>query len=218
MTAPRTGPLIRAHAIGGPAWSSVVGVMPGTTSMRRAHVDQDGLGGREPPQRLAVGGVDLVPPERRHRVGSRRAPVHAAHRDAAAAERVGEEIDAGVDDAQLRAEEPALSGHGGPPARSRASSAASRFVGQTRAPASRSFPSWSASPWGSSSVPTTCATTSSVRRARRARARASPIGGRQRAGRVRMGAVAEDHVHQHAPRRPDRPRRARRPRSGGSDR
>src|SRR5215470_2997986 len=33
MTAPRTGPLIRAHAIGGPAWSSVVGVIPGTTSM-----------------------------------------------------------------------------------------------------------------------------------------------------------------------------------------
>ena len=94
MTAPRTGPLIRSHGSGGPAWSRVVGVMPGMTSMAGRTSTRTGWAAAEPPKRLAVGRVDLVPPERRHRVGGGRAPVHAAHRDAARAERVGEEVHA----------------------------------------------------------------------------------------------------------------------------
>ena len=64
MTAPRSGPLIRAHSIGGPACRTGRGVMPGTTSMAGPHVDQHRLGGEEALERPAVGGVDVVPPER----------------------------------------------------------------------------------------------------------------------------------------------------------
>ena len=146
MTAPRTGPLMRAHGERGP------GVEQGRRRHPRhdvdggPHVDQDGLGGAEPAQRLPVGGVDLVPPERRDRVGGRRAPVHAAHGDAAAAERVGEEIHAGVDDAELGAEQPALSGHGALPRDRAPARRPGGSSGRRGRPPSGASPSWSASP------------------------------------------------------------------------
>ena len=186
MSAPRSGPDVRSHSIGGPAWRNWPGSRPstseaGATSTRWAVTPSIastalpvGLGAAR------VGGD-------RGQVGlgarHRRAPVDALDGDGLAGHGVGEHAGADGDDGGLA--------HWNAPISSRARRVAAALERWTSAPAATRASRWAARPCGSRSVPTRLTITGIGRSAR-----AAAMAGASSRGRVGLGAVAEHEVEQ----------------------
>ena len=171
MMAPSTGPHIRSHSIGGPAWR-IVPVPEPERHAGRLDVDEHRLGGEEAIDGRGIGRRD-PPADRIVRVVleageeqadvavalGRRAPVEAGDRRPVGGERLGEHVEADVHGAHAVGEEHRRSGRRSSVTSGRdrrraqtiraASAAARALLGARRTPASASRASWATRSCGS---------------------------------------------------------------------